>query len=236
MPETFHDTLDVPGDASASALDTAPSGGSAGNRWSGSSQPDLDQRPAGAVRTVEIVRDMAQLSMAMAVRSAVFMGEQDCPFDEEFDGNDLAGIHILSRVNGEPAATARMRFFADFFKLERVAVLPRFRGSSIDRDVVREAFRIACRKGYRRVFGTVRSDLVPYWRRRFGFRLLNRPPIRFSGFTFIPMGREFDADPDAIGFETDAEVLGRPEGEWDCPGVLEQSASRPALPMQRRSA
>ncbi|HZH28256.1 MAG TPA: GNAT family N-acetyltransferase [Azospirillaceae bacterium] len=236
MPETFHDALNARGDASAPALDAASSKGTVGDGWPCSSPQDAGQRPATAVRTVEIVRDMAQLSMAMAIRSAVFMGEQDCPFDEEFDGNDLAGLHILGRVNGEPAATARVRFFADFFKLERVAVLPRFRGNSIDRDVVREAFRIACRKGYRRVFGTVRSDLVPYWQRRFGFRLLNRPPIRFSGFTFIPMGREFEADPDAICFETDAEVLGRPEGEWDGPGVLERSATRPALPMQRRSA
>jgi predicted GNAT family N-acyltransferase len=31
-----------------------------------------------------------------AIRSAVYVGEQECPYDEEYDGNDMTGVHLLS--------------------------------------------------------------------------------------------------------------------------------------------
>lgn len=49
------------------------------------------------------------------------------PFKEEWDGNDFTASHLLARVNGEPAGTLRIRYFGGFAKVERLAVLPKFR-------------------------------------------------------------------------------------------------------------
>jgi hypothetical protein len=86
---------------------------------------------------VRIVRSLDDLLMVYTIRAAVFMAEQDCPFTEEFDGNDHCATHILGFIRGEPAGCLRARFFSDFVKLERLAVRKSFRRSSLAFDLVR---------------------------------------------------------------------------------------------------
>jgi len=38
---------------------------------------------------VEVVRDLNEYMKVVAIRASVFLAEQDCPYDEEFDNNDL---------------------------------------------------------------------------------------------------------------------------------------------------
>ncbi|HCX10824.1 MAG TPA: GNAT family N-acetyltransferase, partial [Hyphomonas sp.] len=57
-----------------------------------------------------------------AIRSAVFLSEQDCPYEEEFDGNDFCATHLLLKAKGRPVGTLRIRWFAEFAKLERIAL------------------------------------------------------------------------------------------------------------------
>ena len=38
---------------------------------------------------IEMVRDLNDYMKVVAIRSSVFLAEQDCPYDEEFDHNDL---------------------------------------------------------------------------------------------------------------------------------------------------
>ncbi|MGB3626241.1 MAG: GNAT family N-acetyltransferase, partial [Henriciella sp.] len=87
--------------------------------------------------------------MLTAIRAAIFMAEQDCPYHEEFDGNDFAGLHLLAFIGREPVGTLRVRWFAGFCKLERVGVLPKHRGQQIERVLLAHAYELAARKGYR---------------------------------------------------------------------------------------
>lgn len=66
-----------------------------------------------------------------AVRSIVFVEEQRCPWELEFDGLDEEAIHILGELDGEPAAAARIRLLGDYAKLERIAVRAGYRGRRI---------------------------------------------------------------------------------------------------------
>jgi predicted GNAT family N-acyltransferase len=134
------------------------------------------------VRTA-VVSTAEQLQQVFAVRAAVFMSEQGCPYEEEFDGNDYCATHVLALADARPAAAIRVRYFSDFAKLERLAVLRPFRGTPVTRAVVEAAVEI-CR-------------------------------------------RELPRHHDAITMESDPYLIIRPEGAWDTPGVLEQSAARP---------
>jgi predicted GNAT family N-acyltransferase len=80
---------------------------------------------------VRIARGFDDLLMVYSVRSAVYIAEQECPFAEEFDGNDHCATHFIGFIDGEPAGCLRARFFHDFVKLERLAVLKRFRKSML---------------------------------------------------------------------------------------------------------
>lgn len=52
---------------------------------------------------IRVVTGFDDMMRVAAIRSAVYIGEQACPYDEEFDGNDLAATHILAFVDNEPA-------------------------------------------------------------------------------------------------------------------------------------
>src|SRR3954468_12066078 len=89
------------------------------------------QKPASKTITVRLARDPNDLMTVFAIRSAVYLAEQDCPIEEEFDGNDLVAAHFLGFVGREPVACLRVRFFGDFAKVERLAVRHQYRKSRV---------------------------------------------------------------------------------------------------------
>lgn len=77
--------------------------------------------------TVRVARTFEDMAKIFSVRTATYMTEQLCSYDEEFDGNDFSGTHLLGEVSGEPAGCVRVRYFGSFAKIERLAVRPEFR-------------------------------------------------------------------------------------------------------------
>jgi predicted GNAT family N-acyltransferase len=175
---------------------------------------------------VRIARGFDDVAMVYAIRAAVYLAEQNCPYHEEFDGNDSCATHFVGFIGDEPAGVLRARYFADFVKLERLAVLKRFRRSTIAFDLVREGIALARRKGFRRIYGHSREGLEPFWA-RFGAKPFeDRRTIEFSDHRYTEMVIDLEPDPDAIGLTSGGLVIVRPEGDWDRPGVLEQSSFR----------
>ncbi|MCC5604765.1 GNAT family N-acetyltransferase [Nostoc sp. CHAB 5714] len=186
--------------------------------------PAAAVRP-GQVRT-RIARTIEDTMKVFAIRSATFIADQSCPYDEEFDGNDFCGAHLLGEIDGEPAGCIRVRFFGDFVKLERLAVRPEFRKSSLAFKLVRAAIDYARTKGFRTMYGHARHDLVAFWS-RFGFRVVeDRPTFRFSDVDYVEMIGEISASPQPVGLACSPYELIRPEGAWDVPGPLDRSAAR----------
>jgi predicted GNAT family N-acyltransferase len=176
---------------------------------------------------VTVVRNLEDFHKVMAIRSAVYISEQECPYEEEFDGNDFAATHLIGYVGDEPVATLRLRFFADFAKLERVAVRHEFRNTRISFELIKAAIALGRVKGYRRLYGHARKRLTSFWT-RFGFRTFEGgSELVFSDHDYVEMVLEMDRDPDAITLGADPYVIIRPEGRWHAPSVLEKSASRP---------
>jgi len=176
-----------------------------------------------------VVSRQDELAKVFAIRAAVFMAEQSCPYSEEFDDNDFVGMHLLGTVSGETAATLRVRFFADFAKLERWAVLPMFRGTLIGQHIVEHALKICQRKGYRRIYAHAQLRFVEKWK-RFGLRpMLKNAPLVFSDHEYVEMEGELPEIENSLNLQSDPYVLIRPEGSWDIPGVLDKSASRRAV-------
>jgi predicted GNAT family N-acyltransferase len=164
----------------------------------------------------------------MAIRSIVYMSEQDCPYDEEFDGNDISGAtHLIAWRGPEPVGTIRLRWFANFVKAERLAVRTDFRGGAVAAALIDATAMHAARKGYRRVLGHIQKRLLPFWM-RYGKAFIreDRPSFAFSDREYIEVVRELTPDENALTIDTDALVLLRPEGAWDEPGVLDHSAER----------
>jgi predicted GNAT family N-acyltransferase len=175
---------------------------------------------------VTVARTFEDLVRVSSIRSAVYIGEQECPYEEEFDGNDLAATHLIGYVGDEPAGCLRIRYFADFAKVERLAVRKEFRNTRLSFQLVRAGIKLCQMKGYRRLYGHSQKRLVNFWS-RFGFRPIDgRKEFVFSDFDYVEIVAEVDRDPEAITIGADPYVMIRPEGRWHVPGVLERSASR----------
>ncbi len=181
----------------------------------------------GRAVQVDVARTLDEIMAALSVRSVVFVGEQRCPHDEEFDGNDFAGsTHLLARVQGEPAGTLRLRWFADFAKLERVAVKREHRGSAVTSVLIMAGMELVRRKGYCKMLGHVQVRLISFWE-RFGFRIRQgHARFVFSDYEYVEMERDLEPAANSLHLDTDPLILIRPEGQWDEPGVLDLSASR----------
>ncbi len=103
--------------------------------------------------SIHVARSLSDLMQVVAIRAAVYLSEQTCPYDEEFDGNDFCAMHLIGSIDNEPAACIRIRFFAEFAKMERLAVRHEFRRTSLAFDMVRAAKELCRIKGYTKIYG-----------------------------------------------------------------------------------
>src|SRR3974390_2176174 len=110
-------------------------------------------KPNPRAISVRIARDPNDLMLVTAIRSAVYLAEQDCPIEEEFDGNDLVAAHFIGFVGKEPAGCLRVRFFGEFAKVERLAVGHPFRPFRVSFKLVQASVEYVRRKGFRRIYG-----------------------------------------------------------------------------------
>jgi predicted GNAT family N-acyltransferase len=176
---------------------------------------------------VTLARNFEDLLRVAAIRSAVYIGEQECPYEEEFDGNDLASTHLLGYVGQEPAGCLRIRYFADFAKIERLAIRSEFRKTRTAFQLVRAGFALCQKKGYTKIYGHSQKRLVNFWS-RFGFRVMEGgQSFVFSDFDYVEIVADVPRDPGAVTIGAPPYVIIRPEGRWDVPGILEQSSARP---------
>ncbi len=83
------------------------------------------------------ITDPAAQQVAFRIREAVFVDEQRVPAEEEYDEHEATSRHFLAYAGGEPAGTARWRFTEKGVKLERFAVLQRYRGRQVGSALVR---------------------------------------------------------------------------------------------------
>ena len=142
----------------------------------------------GKELSVTIARTLEDVMRVMTIRSAIYMGEQDCPYEEEFDGNDFSATHLIGYVGNEPAACLRIRYFADFAKIERLAVRKEFRkhAARVSKWSVPASSSVAP-KDIGDLYGHAQKRLVNFWA-RFGFRMFDGGrELIFSDFDYVEM-------------------------------------------------
>ncbi|CAH8769792.1 GNAT family N-acetyltransferase [Paenibacillus dendritiformis] len=86
------------------------------------------------------VKSEGQLQQCLEIRKEVFVEEQQVPLEEEIDELDhldAESNHILITVDGQVAATGRIKWLDETTaKMQRIAVLKPFRGSGIGRSLM----------------------------------------------------------------------------------------------------
>lgn len=86
--------------------------------------------------TVTKVTSQQDLEKVFAIRKSVFVEEQNCPPELEWENEDVS-IHFLAKYEGENAGACRWRKTEKGYKLERFAVLKEFRNKGIAQEMIR---------------------------------------------------------------------------------------------------
>lgn len=138
----------------------------------------MSSNVAARVMQVKPVESEAEWRQAKAIRRRVFIEEQDCPPEEEWDGLDAVSRHVLGLVDGTPVATARWRTVPYreelVAKLERFAVLPAHRGNGYGRQLVSYVLRDARRAGFDTFVLHAQAHLESFYA-SFGFERVGEP-------------------------------------------------------------
>ena len=75
---------------------------------------------------------------ALVVRGIVFIEEQEVDWEGEIDAFENDAFHVLGEAGGQPVAAGRLRELdGGWWKVERIAVRPKWRGRGYARDIVR---------------------------------------------------------------------------------------------------
>ena len=189
------------------------------------------QPPVGVgnhpVVTIKLASTSDELMQCYMLRAAVFMGEQACPYGEEFDGNDYTASHVIMYVNGEPAGSMRLRWFQSFCKFERCVVLRPFRGLGIHHEINAWCKEFARRKGYTKVYLHLQRRHMPMMEKE-GFRRVDDRVFNFSDHEYYAVYCELEPVAGAVKLDTEPMVMNRPEDRLDALGILEKSAARGA--------
>ena len=135
--------------------------------------------PISAFRVAPVL-DEEGWQHARRVRTLVFIEEQACPPEEEWDAHDSTSRHLLGWVGDTPVATARWRTVPVAgrlgAKLERFAVLPDYRGHGYGRRLVSETIADARQAGFRRFVLHAQAHLEAF----------------YASFGFEPVGEQFE--------------------------------------------
>ncbi len=84
---------------------------------------------------VKRVTDSGDLNKVFSIRRKVFVDEQNCPPELEWEFEDES-THFMGTMDDIPAGAARWRKTDKGYKLERFAVLKEHRGSGMGRALV----------------------------------------------------------------------------------------------------
>ena len=116
---------------------------------------------------VEKINIMVDLEAALEIRRQVFVKEQECPEDEEYEFDDES-IHFLARVNDQPAGTARWRVTEKGVKLERFAVLQEFRKRGVASALLETILDELLLQGPKMIYLHAQVQAMPLYE-KFGF-------------------------------------------------------------------
>jgi len=116
--------------------------------------------------TTRLAMKMEDALQAFAVRAVCFIGELGVPFSEEFDGHDYGATHVIACLGDEPVGAVRLRWFPSFALVQRLAVLPRFRGHGTGQILLERGRALAAGRGCPVLCVHVLPDDTGYWEKQ----------------------------------------------------------------------
>ena len=85
---------------------------------------------------IKFTQNDREMLSCLSLRRTVFIEEQNGPENEEVDGDDPNCDHILLTISDDPVGAARLKYYDNFVKVQRVCVLKNYRGQGIGSNII----------------------------------------------------------------------------------------------------
>jgi len=112
---------------------------------------------------LQIITNENDLEKAYKIRRTVFVLEQNCPPEEEFDHLEEVSAHFLLKDGEEAIGAARFRDYNGVGKLERICVLADKRKTGAGKTIVLGIEDYARQKGYTSFFLNSQVQAIPFY-------------------------------------------------------------------------
>ena len=172
---------------------------------------------------IRIVTNNEDMTVVWLLRALCFM-QQGLSKEQAIDGNDFQATHILITHGKEPVATARLRWFAGFAKMERTCFREEYRSARLMLNVSSFVFDHIARKGYARLITQAEPKLAKMWQRLLGFEVVpQRDPLVYPNVSeeCIELVKHLNVPNNVISEASTPLMLARVEGHWETPHALE---------------
>jgi predicted GNAT family N-acyltransferase len=137
----------------------------------------------------KLVTGEVELQEAFEVRRQVFVREQDIPEELVFDGHDGEALHVVVKDGKRVIGSARIQFLSNNqAKLERMAILKRYRRKGIGRKMLLFLDTVWKDKQVQQVIIHAQFEVVPFYK-LCGFDELGLP-FREAGIKHIKMRKQ----------------------------------------------
>ena len=137
-----------------------------------------------------VVKTESELQTCLAIRRKVFVEEQGVPIELEndaFDASPQACVHVLAVIDGTPAGTGRwIPYKPHTAKIQRLAVLPEYRGRGTGRKLLQELERQAQLAGMRTCILDSQCHAEPFYL-KLGYVTISEQPFEEAGILHVRM-------------------------------------------------
>lgn len=96
---------------------------------------------------IRLIRNRKELEEVFKIREIVFIKGQNVPRVLEMDSFDRSASHVIVFKNNRTIGCARIRFTGNKAKLERIAILKRYRGKGLGKKLVDYLIKYCKKRG-----------------------------------------------------------------------------------------
>ena len=119
---------------------------------------------------IELITNEQMLKIAFSIREKVFVEEQNVNPDIEYDEFEKDSRHFLAFHNNNPVGTARWRYTDKGIKLERFAVIDKYRGMGIGSALLQATLENIGNHEGKHIYLHSQNQAIPFYR-KFGFEI-----------------------------------------------------------------
>lgn len=112
---------------------------------------------------VVIAKTDKQKEDAFYIRRKVFIEEQNVPPDEEIDEYENESTHFVLYDGTSPVGAGRFRDLNGYGKIERICVLPEYRGKGAGKQIMEFIHEYAQSQHYKKLKLNAQEHAIPFY-------------------------------------------------------------------------